>query len=149
MLILKEHSEMNEDECKAFFLFKGGNMNELTAEKLYTTKEVAGLLGTSPKVIIENARKRLPHKKIEHGKPTYWTQMEITILLLEFMKTNNLDLYDRCNSASTGLNPVLRHEKALELTQEGYEAGLSCASFHDFCQAVVNSCRKNLSGLES
>ena len=60
-------------------------MNELTAEKLYTTKEVAEQLGTSPKVILENARKCLPNKRIENGKPTFWNQEEVTVLIY-FMK---------------------------------------------------------------
>lgn len=50
-------------------------VNEVT-EKTMTTREVADALGTSVKVIIENARKCLPNKIIENGKATYWTEPE-------------------------------------------------------------------------
>ena len=63
-------------------------MNELTATTMYTTKEVAEQLRTSAKVILENAKKCLPDKIIENGKPTYWTKEEITILI-EYLKGNN------------------------------------------------------------
>ena len=42
-------------------------MNEVANEKLMTTKEIAEQLGTSPKVILENARKCLPDKEFENG----------------------------------------------------------------------------------
>lgn len=103
-------------------------MNELSTEKTITTAELSEQLQTSAKVILENARKCLPNKVIENGKPTYWTKAEVTVLL-EFMKTNNnrtdLDLYDRCKGTSTDLTPALKIKKALELMQEGYEEELA------------------------
>lgn len=102
-------------------------MNELTNEKMLTTREVAEQLGTRPNVITENAKKCLPNKKIENGKVTYWTKAEITVLL-EFMKTNNnrtdLDLSNRLIGTSTELTPALKLKKALELAQEAYEEEL-------------------------
>ena len=103
-------------------------MNELSTGKTITTAELSEQLHTSAKVILENARKCLPDKVIENGKPTYWTKAEVTILL-EFMKANNnrtdLDLYDRCKGTSTDLTPALKIKKALELMQEGYEEELA------------------------
>lgn len=100
---------------------------EITKEKPMTTKELAEALKTSSKVILENAKKCLPNKKIENGKPTYWSKMEVTVLL-EFMKANNnrtdLDLYNRCKGVSTELSPALKLKKALELAQEAYEEEL-------------------------
>ena len=47
-------------------------MNELISksEKLISTRELAEQLGTSPKVVLENAKKCLPNKRIENGKAT-------------------------------------------------------------------------------
>ena len=55
-------------------------------EKTMTTREVADALGTSVKVIIENARKCLPNKKIENGKATYWTEPECSAIKLQMKK---------------------------------------------------------------
>ena len=67
-------------------------MNELISksEKLISTRELAEQLGTSPKVVLENAKKCLPNKKIENGKATYWTESEITILI-EQLKCNQVN----------------------------------------------------------
>lgn len=67
-------------------------MNEIATEKTMTTRELAKQLGTSPKVVLENAKKCLPNKKIENGKATYWTKEEVTVLL-EQMKSSNLNQY--------------------------------------------------------
>lgn len=105
----------------------GGNELSLF-EKTVTTKELADKFGTRPNVITENAKKCLPYKKIENGKPTYWSEEEITVLL-DFMKTNNnrtdLDLSDRLIGTSTELTPALKIKKAMLLMQEGYEEELS------------------------
>ena len=96
--------------------------------ELISTRELAEQLGTSPYVITKNAKKCLPNKKIENGKPTYWTQMEVTVLL-DFMKENNnrtdLDLLHRVVGTSTELTPALKLKKALELAQEAYEEELA------------------------
>ena len=93
-----------------------------------TTRELAQQLGTRPNVITENAKKCLPNKKIENGKPTYWSKAEVTVLL-EFMKSNNnrtdLDLSNRVIGTSTDLTPALKIKKAFELMQEGYEEELA------------------------
>lgn len=88
-----------------------------TKPKTLTTKELAESLGTRSNVITENAKKCLPNKRIENGKPTYWTEEEVTILL-EFMKSNNSNQYNLSRSlkgASTSLTPALKIKKALEL----------------------------------
>lgn len=56
-------------------------------EKLMTTKEVAKILKTSSKVILVNAKKCLPNKKIMNGKPTMWNEAEVTVLL-DCLKNN-------------------------------------------------------------
>lgn len=103
-------------------------MNEIATEKTMTTRELAEQLGTRPNVITENTKKCFPNKKIENGKPTYYTKEEVTVLL-EFMKANNnrtdLDLSDRLIGFSTDLTPALKIKKAMELMQEGYEEELA------------------------
>lgn len=96
--------------------------------KTMTTKEIAEQLGTSPQVIARNAKKCLPNKVIEHGKTTYYTVEEVTVLL-DFMKKNNnrtdLDLYNRSSSAETELTPALKMKQAWDLMTEAYEEELS------------------------
>ena len=96
--------------------------------ELMTTAEVAQQLHTSAKVVLENARKCLPNKRIENGKPTLWTQAEITVLL-DCMKNNSSnhasDLYfESKGSLSTDLTPALKIKKAFDLMQEGYREEL-------------------------
>lgn len=106
-------------------------MNEqlelIGTEKMMTTRELAIQLGTQPNVITENAKKCLPNKKIENGKPTYWTKAEITVLL-ECLKSNNQNQFDLSRSLigiSTELTPALKIKKAFDLMQEGYEEELA------------------------
>lgn len=103
-------------------------MKELTNEKVITTRELAEQLGTSAKVILENAKKCLPNKIIENGKPTFWDKAEVTVLL-EFMKINNnrtdLTFTTVVKATSTELTPALKIKKAMELMQEGYEEELA------------------------
>lgn len=100
-------------------------------EKLLTTRELAEILKTDKKVILENAKKCLPNKIIEHGKTTYWNEAEITILI-EKMKENNSNQYREIGSVtaavtdiSTTLTPALKIKKAFDLMQEGYEEELA------------------------
>jgi phage antirepressor YoqD-like protein len=106
-------------------------MKELTKEKVMTTRELAEQLGTDKKVIIENAKKYLPNKIFEQGKPTYWNEAEITVLI-DGMKGNNSNQYREKGSVtgavtvvSTDLTPALKIKKAMELMQEGYEEELA------------------------
>jgi len=92
-----------------------------------TTRELAEQLGTSPKVILENAKKCLPNKKIENGKPTYWRNEEVTILV-EQLKTSNPNQHTftgAVKAVSTDLTPALKLKKALDLAQEAYEEELA------------------------
>ena len=99
------------------------------SEKLLTTRELAEQLKTSPKVIIENARKCLSDKVFENGKTTYWNEVEVTSLLdclKSNQKTNSSDLYFQSKgSISTTLTPALKIKKAFDLMQEGYEEELA------------------------
>ena len=106
-------------------------MKELTKEKTITTRELAEQLGTDKKVIIENARKYLPNKVFEQGKPTFWNKAEVTVLI-DGMKGNNSNQYKKKGSvtgavtdASTDLTPALKLKKAMELMREGYEEELA------------------------
>ena len=102
-------------------------MEQLTIGQTMTTKEIAERLNTSPKVILENARKCLPNKQIENGKPTFWSQAEITILL-EQLKTSNPNqntFTGAVKAVTTELTPALKIKKAFDLMQEGYEEELS------------------------
>lgn len=100
-----------------------------TTEEKITTRQLAEQLGTSPKVVLENAKKCLPNKKIENGKPTYWTQWEVTVVL-DWMKNHDgnhsSDLYFQSKGAlTTELTPALKIKKAMELMMEGYEEELT------------------------
>lgn len=85
-----------------------------------TTRQLAKQCGTTPVVILGNARKCLPNKKIENGKPTYWTEEEVTVLL-EQIKTNNNNQYDLSRSVkgvNTSLTPVLKVQQGLKQAQD-------------------------------
>jgi hypothetical protein len=114
---------------------------EVTSQvkKTMTTAQVAMQLHTSAKVVLENAKKCLPDKKIENGKATHWTEAEITILL-DCMKHNSSnhasDLYfESKGSLSTDLTPALKIKKAMELMQEGYEEELQILKAKNLEQA--------------
>ena len=89
-----------------------------------TTREIADQLNTTPKVVLENARKCLPEKIIENGKPTFWTPEEVTILI-DFIKNNShrndTSFTNLVKVTETDLTPALKIKKAFELMQEGYE----------------------------
>ena len=87
-----------------------------------TTRQLAEQLHTSKDVIIANAKKCLPNKKIEHGKATYWSKAEVTVIL-EFMKnhySNNrsVELNSTVENTSTDLTPALRMIQAMEMFQK-------------------------------
>lgn len=93
-----------------------------------TTRELAEQLGTRPNVITENAKKCLPNKRIENGKPTYWSKAEVTVLL-EFMKSNKIgagvNLSNHLIGTSTDLTPALRIRNAMLEMQAAYEDELA------------------------
>ena len=98
-----------------------------TTEEKITTRQLAEQLGTSPKVVLENAKKCLPNKKIENGKPTYWSKAEVTVLI-EQLKTSNPNQHtftEAVKVVSTDLTPALKIKKAMELMREGYEEELA------------------------
>ena len=94
---------------------------------LMTTRQVAEQLNTSSKVILENAKKCLPNKKIANGKPTYWNEAEITILIetLKNNQPNQNTFTGAVKAVNTALTPALKIKKAMELMQEGYEEELA------------------------
>lgn len=77
-------------------------------EKKMTTKEVAESLSCTVKTVLENAKKCLPNKVFENGKPTEWTEAEVTVLL-EHMKENNENQHNLSSSltaVSTTMTPA-------------------------------------------
>ena len=86
-------------------------------EEVVTTKELAESLGTSPKVILENAKKCLPCKIIENGKPTYWNKAEATVLIEQLKKSNpnQHSFTGAVKAASTELTPSLRMIEAMRM----------------------------------
>lgn len=96
-------------------------------EKKMTTKEVAESLGCAVNTVRENAKKCLPNKVFENGKPTEWTEAEVTVLL-EHMKENNENQHNLSSSliaVSTTMTPALKLKKAMELAEEAYQEELA------------------------
>ena len=98
-------------------------------EQVVTTKELAERLHTTKDVILANAKKCLPNKKVEHGKPTLFSNKEITVIL-DYMKlhtSNNrsVEFNSTVETSITELTPALKIKKAMLLMQEGYEEELS------------------------
>lgn len=103
-------------------------MNEISSTKMMTTKELAERLETSPKVILENARKCLPNKIVENGKPTFWNEAEITVLV-DYAKENShrhdTTFTNLVKVTETELTPALRIRKAMLEMQAAYEDELA------------------------
>lgn len=95
--------------------------------KAMTTSEVAASLGTSNKVILENAKKCLPDKDIKNGVATLWTEAEVTVLLeqLKTSQANQHSFTGAVKDVSTKLTPALKIKKAFDLMREGYEEELA------------------------
>lgn len=108
-----------------------------------TTREVAKALGTSKKVVLENAKKCLPNKAIEHGKPTLWTEKEVTVLL-EQMKSSRPNQYPTVTAAvtaaQTSLTPALRITEAAKLFADNIDVndvGTAISALNAMSRAVV------------
>lgn len=81
-------------------------------EKKMTTKEVAESLGCTVKTVMNNAVKCLPNKVFENGKPTEWTEAEVTVLL-DYMKEHSnvgagIDLVNDLQAVSTSMTPATK-----------------------------------------
>lgn len=114
----------------------------LFGEEMIATKELAKQLNTSPKVILENARKCLPNKKIENGKATLWNKAEVTVLI-DCLKNNSSnhasDLYFESKGAiSTELTPALKIRNAMLMMQEAYEEELKNINAKYLAEKAVN-----------
>jgi phage antirepressor YoqD-like protein len=81
-----------------------------------TTKAVAEALGCDIKTVLNHAKRVLPDKVIEQGKPAYWNEAEVTIILESIMavKSQNETLKVDLQSTETPLTPAL---KAVQLGQ--------------------------------
>lgn len=94
-----------------------------------TTLQFAKQLGTSSDVILSNAKKCLPNKIVENGKPTFWTKEEITVIL-DYMNSHtsnnrSVEFNSTVKNTSTDLTPALKIKKAFDLAVEGYEEELA------------------------
>jgi len=144
-IIRKEREpEGFSEEKPSGFSFHGGTVmdNESTqiavqlkneiaiAEKTMSTKQLSEQLNTSPKVILENAKKCIPNKIIEKGKPAYWSKAEIALILEQLKNSNpNQNAFTGAVKAvSTELTPALKIKRAMLLMQEGYEEELAVIS---------------------
>ena len=96
-------------------------------EKKMTTKEVAESLGCTVKTVLENAKKCLPNKVFENGKPTEWTEAEITILIeqMKSSRPNQNSFTAAVKAVSTTMTPALKLKKAMELAEEAYQEELA------------------------
>ena len=123
----EEQATVIKQEIQKHHNLANRQIDNVSTEMLISTKELAEQLGTRPNVITENAKKCLPEKIIENGKPTLWTKAEVAILI-ECLKTNNSNQFNLSGSligVSTELTPALKIKKAMELMQEGYEEELA------------------------
>lgn len=98
-------------------------------EKKMTTKEVAESLGCAVNTVRENAKKCLPNKVFENGKPTEWTEAEVTVLLEHMKEHSNIgagvQLSNDLTAISTSMTPALKLKKAMELAEEAYQEELA------------------------
>jgi phage antirepressor YoqD-like protein len=110
-------------------------MNELTeyGDKKIITDEVCRVLGCDKSTLMRNWREiesvvgAATVKNIEHGKPTYWTETEIT-LLLEKMKGNANNQHDLASSLQgieTSKSRVLQLQILQKQMQDIYEAEIA------------------------
>ena len=98
-------------------------------EKKMTTKEVVESLGCAVNTVRENAKKCLPNKVFENGKPTEWSEAEVTVLL-DYMKEHSnvgagVQLSNDLTAVSTSMTPALKLKKAMELAEEAYQEELA------------------------
>lgn len=102
------------------FMQKNNNRKDLTCTTVVqamTTKEIAKQLSTSPKVVLENAKKCLPNKIFENGKTTYWTEKEVTILL-EYVKMNSHRTDTTFTNVSKGMETELTNALRIEMAYQ-------------------------------
>ena len=107
-------------------------------EKKMTTKEVAESLSCTVKTVLENAKKCLPNKVFENGKPTEWSEAEVTVLL-DYMK-------DHSNRPDLPLQPVVKAtETSLTPDLVIFKAEQEIAALHE---KVVAAYKVKLEQLE-
>lgn len=131
--VLKKQLQMNAHNNIGFNLSlklgKGSGLQVNNKGKDMKTKEIADMLNTTENVILANARKCLPYKKIENGIATLWSEAEATVLLDHLKNNPNTsanELYVESKSTvSTKLTPALKIKKAFDLMREGYEEELA------------------------
>lgn len=94
------------------------------SEKTMTTKEVAKALGINEYSVIRIAKKCLPNKMFEHGKPAFYSEAEVTIMLDHVKHNNNrtdLTSTTGCGSLSTSLELDLQLKKAYALSEQTHK----------------------------
>lgn len=121
---------------------KSLSVNVEKESTLISTKQLATQLHTSSKVIIENAKKCLSNKKIINGKPTYWNEEEVTVLL-DYLKSNSSnhasDLYfESKGRTNTSLTPALKVQQFISSIDYNDESAV------DMVTATITALSSNL-----
>lgn len=75
---------------------------ERKAKGLVSTTEIAKMLNTSNKVILENAKKLFKEKEFKNGNTTFFNEKEVAILI-DKIQNNNSNQYN-LNSTSKAVN---------------------------------------------
>lgn len=102
-----------------------------TKTQKMTTKEVAESLSCTVKTVLENAKKCLPNKVFDNGKPTEWSEAEVTVLL-DYMKEHS-------NRPDLPLQPVVKAtETSLTPDLVIFKAEQEIATLHE---KVVAACK--------
>lgn len=65
-------------------------MEALATGITISVEEIAKAMKTSPNIVLEIARKRLPNKKVEKRQKIYWTKSEIVAVLSETPKLKEI-----------------------------------------------------------
>ena len=107
-----------------------------------STKQLVAQLHTSKDVVISNAKKCLPNKKFVHGKPTYWSEEEVTILI-DYMKTHtsnnrSVEFNSTVSKVSTSLTPALKVQQFISSIDYNDESAV------DMVTATITALSSNL-----
>ncbi|MDR1498712.1 MAG: hypothetical protein LBS34_00285 [Rickettsiales bacterium] len=125
---------------KEIIEFSNGNKKDLQNVLEVTTKQFAEQLKTTPKVILSNAKKCLPNKKIEKGKVTHFTEEETTVIL-ECLKGNNPNqstFTGAVKVVNTELTPVLKIKNIVDSISTEEEENLLIQASMQLLNKKVN-----------
>lgn len=124
---------------------KSLSVNVAKDSTLISTKQLAEQLKISPKAVRENAKKCLPNKTIVNGKPTYWNEEEVTVLL-DYLKGNtrgqgarkDLTCTEVVQVTETSLTPALKVQQFISSIDYNDESAV------DMVTATITALSSNL-----